>query len=88
MRRHPAATVGILCAVVALALPAGASAGRSATSGSDGAAGPVLSAPGEMLDAGTGGVPFTGVDLALIAGGGASLIGLGAGMRRMARARA
>ena len=33
-------------------------------------------------------LPFTGLDLALLTAGGASLLGLGAGLRRLARAKA
>ena len=34
-----------------------------------------------------GGLPFTGFDLALLTAGGALLLGVGAGMRRLARAK-
>lgn len=80
-RRPPAAVTGYtdLGSGVLGTLGGSGSDGTGASGGSAGASG------GGSRDGG-GSLPFTGLDLALLALAGAALLGTGAGLRRMARA--
>ena len=72
-----------LVLVLALAAPAGA---QNATQDGYSGAGPQAiertGGPGSG-SGGSGSLPFTGLDLLLVAGLGAGLLGIGAGMRRL-----
>jgi hypothetical protein len=75
---------------VALVLASGAAAGGSVVTGHSAtppAAGKLASqaAPALKSSAGSGTLPFTGLDLAGFAGGGALLLGAGLVLRRSAR---
>ena len=80
--------------VLALALAAPAFAQPSSQDGYTDQAGQVQAQVGEESSApvavtgsgGGGGLPFTGLDVALIAGAGVLLVGAGIGMQRLTRA--
>ena len=75
----------LMCAVLLLA-PSALAAGGAAGSGYGGSAGSVQNQVGDGNAAGaSGSLPFTGLDLALLVAGGATLLFVGAGMRRAAR---
>jgi hypothetical protein len=81
MRLHRAAAgVGAIAAALAVTVPNG----YSATAGLEGNA---LGSPHVAAAQHRNGVPFTGLDLALILGGGGGLIAAGAGLRRAAPKR-
>lgn len=77
-------TAGSLMLLAALAWAATALAGNSSVSGYGGQAGGVE----EQVEAGGGALPFTGLDLGLLIGGGVLLLAVGAGLRRLARDKA
>jgi hypothetical protein len=77
----------LVCAVLVLA-PSALAGGGAAGKGYGGSAGNVQNQVGTGNAAGaSGSLPFTGLDLALLVAGGATLLVVGAGMRRAARRR-
>ena len=87
--------LALLTVVVALALftAAPAFAASAASDGYGGEGGGVLGAsggggngspPAQVVDTG-GSLPFTGLDLGLLALGGCALVGVGVGLRRLSR---
>jgi len=75
----------LVCAALVLA-PSALAAGGAAGNGYGGSAGNVQNQVGAGNTAGaSGSLPFTGLDLALLVAGGATLLVLGAGMRRAAK---
>jgi hypothetical protein len=82
MQRHRAmAIMGAFLAALVCAVPSGVAATET---GERGALGHTQVATTEQRTA----VPFTGLDLALILGGGSGLLAAGAGLRRAAAKRA
>jgi hypothetical protein len=74
--------------LVALFLvPSALAQGGSAEQGYGGEGGNVQTGVSAGGDAAAGGLPFTGLDLALLVIGGLTLLLVGAGLRRAARAR-
>jgi hypothetical protein len=82
--------ITILALFVALAGPAAAQNGYSGTGGQVQTqvqdTGSATSGSGSGSDSGNGSLPFTGLDVALLAGAGLLLAGAGFAMRRVTRA--
>jgi hypothetical protein len=51
----------------------------------EGGNGPTASTPQQVQASGNGALPFTGLDIGLLALGGVALVGVGVGLRRFAR---
>lgn len=90
--------LALLMAVVALALVVAVPAyGQSATGDAyggkgggivgtvDSGNGPTTSTPQQVVSNDSGSLPFTGLDIGLLAVGGLALVGVGMGLRRFAR---
>lgn len=87
MRRLGFIFVGFVVALVLV--PSAFGAGGSASQGYGGSGGNVQKqvgpASGALTAHGTGGLPFTGLDLGLLVAGGVVLVVVGAGLRRAAK---
>jgi hypothetical protein len=79
-------TVWIAAAAMALALASPAFGGQSSVEGYNDSAGQVQAEVNSSGGGGGGGsLPFTGLDVALLAGAGGVLAAVGLGMRRLTR---
>jgi hypothetical protein len=90
MKRLALTMVVVALALVAVAVPAyGSSAVGDAYGGNGngvlGATGGNGSPPAQVQSAGSGSLPFTGLDIGLLALGGCALVGVGVGLRRYAK---
>lgn len=86
-RRRPAAVLAAVVLALMMLAPMNASAADSSVQGYGGSGGQVQAqVQANSQDPGTGGsLPFTGLDLGLLVAGGAAMVLVGGGVRRLAR---